>query len=445
MLDTLNSAVLVLAQEGGAAAADEGGNFLVTPELGPDALDADRLRRDAVGPVEVRVPAHPGGARQAPEGDRGVDRRSPSARRPRPPKLLREYRERLQEARQQAEEIVARARRAAEEHERESLEAARRQREELLEQTRRDIEAETRRAIQEIRNEVADLTILATEKVTRKALTAGGPAAAGAGGARRARLHGARRAGRRGEVGRGGDRPGLLAVAVRRRQGARQARPHTRRAGRVRGRARAEPRAVGVLLLAVLLDRGEGGRAAARRRGRGPDARQLPRAADREAPHAGDLPHPAPVRRALGPRAQAAAGRGHERRRAGRHGRVEALEAAHPRADRSERASSRATWTRTSSAASCCGSATRSSTPRSGTAWSNSDEKWPRPPGVQGETCRSSQTRSRTSSRAASKGSTWPAPTSPRSAPCCRSRTASRACTASRTACRSRCSSSRTT
>jgi F-type H+-transporting ATPase subunit b len=38
-------------------------------------------------------------------------------------------------------------------------------------QTRRDIEAETRRAIQEIRNEVADLTVLATEKVTRKSLS----------------------------------------------------------------------------------------------------------------------------------------------------------------------------------------------------------------------------------------------------------------------------------
>ena len=37
--------------------------------------------------------------------------------------------------------------------------------------TRRDIQQETRRAIQEIRNEVADLTVLATEKVTRKTLT----------------------------------------------------------------------------------------------------------------------------------------------------------------------------------------------------------------------------------------------------------------------------------
>ena len=45
------------------------------------------------------------------------------------------------------------------------------QREQMMEQTRRDIEAETRRAIAEIRREVADLTVMATEKVTRKALS----------------------------------------------------------------------------------------------------------------------------------------------------------------------------------------------------------------------------------------------------------------------------------
>jgi F-type H+-transporting ATPase subunit b len=84
--------------------------------------------------------------------------------------LLEEYRSRLREARSQAEEILVRARKAGEVHERESVEEARAKREELLEQTRRDIEAETRRAIQEIRSEVADLTILATEKVTRKTL-----------------------------------------------------------------------------------------------------------------------------------------------------------------------------------------------------------------------------------------------------------------------------------
>jgi F-type H+-transporting ATPase subunit b len=85
--------------------------------------------------------------------------------------LLAEYRERLKEARGQADQIVERARKAAEAHEREALAHAEQRREELLERTRRDIEAETRRAIDEIRREVADLTVMATEKVTRKVLT----------------------------------------------------------------------------------------------------------------------------------------------------------------------------------------------------------------------------------------------------------------------------------
>ena len=84
--------------------------------------------------------------------------------------LLREYRERLTDARGQADEIVARARRTADAHEQESQTEARAKREEMMDQTRRDIEAETRRAIQQIRSEVADLTVLATEKVTRKTL-----------------------------------------------------------------------------------------------------------------------------------------------------------------------------------------------------------------------------------------------------------------------------------
>ncbi len=86
-------------------------------------------------------------------------------------KVLAEYRERLLEARQQAEDIIARAHKAGEAHQKEAVETARSERERLLEQTRRDVEAETRRAIDEIRREVADLTVLATEKVTRKTLT----------------------------------------------------------------------------------------------------------------------------------------------------------------------------------------------------------------------------------------------------------------------------------
>jgi F-type H+-transporting ATPase subunit b len=174
MLDTLNSAVLVLAQEsggeGGAAASDEGGNFLVTPELG---LMLWTLIAFGVTLWFLSKFAFPRIQEALDKRQQAIDESIAASEQAKAEsaELLREYRERLQEARQQAEEIVARSRRAGEESERESLEAARRQREELLEQTRRDIEAETRRAIQEIRNEVADLTVLATEKVTRKVLT----------------------------------------------------------------------------------------------------------------------------------------------------------------------------------------------------------------------------------------------------------------------------------
>jgi F-type H+-transporting ATPase subunit b len=85
--------------------------------------------------------------------------------------VLAEYRERLKEARAQADDIVLRARKNAESYERESQDQARVKREELLEQTRKDIDAETRRAIEEIRGEVADLTIAATEKVTGRVLS----------------------------------------------------------------------------------------------------------------------------------------------------------------------------------------------------------------------------------------------------------------------------------
>lgn len=85
--------------------------------------------------------------------------------------VLEEYRERLREARDQAEEIVQRARKTAEVHERDAQTEAHARREQMMDQTRREIEAETRRAIDEIRREVADLTLLATERVTRKVLT----------------------------------------------------------------------------------------------------------------------------------------------------------------------------------------------------------------------------------------------------------------------------------
>jgi F-type H+-transporting ATPase subunit b len=86
--------------------------------------------------------------------------------------LLAEYRGRLAEAREQADDIMARARKAAETAEAEATTAGKEKREELVNAAKRDIEAETRRSLQQIRQEVADLTVLATEKVTRKSLNA---------------------------------------------------------------------------------------------------------------------------------------------------------------------------------------------------------------------------------------------------------------------------------
>jgi F-type H+-transporting ATPase subunit b len=86
-------------------------------------------------------------------------------------KILEEYRARLKEAREQADEIVARARKAADSTKAEAAEEGREKREELLAAARRDIEAETRRSLERIRKEVADLTVLTTEKVTRKTLS----------------------------------------------------------------------------------------------------------------------------------------------------------------------------------------------------------------------------------------------------------------------------------
>jgi F-type H+-transporting ATPase subunit b len=84
--------------------------------------------------------------------------------------ILVEYRERLKEARVQAEEILQHARQNADTNEQESRERGKEILAEAAKKTERDIEAATKRALDDIRREVADLTVLATEKVTRKTL-----------------------------------------------------------------------------------------------------------------------------------------------------------------------------------------------------------------------------------------------------------------------------------
>ncbi len=86
-------------------------------------------------------------------------------------KILEEYRERLKQARTQAEEIVQRARHAAEAHEHESKERGQELIAEAAKRAERDIDVATKRAVDDLRREVADLTVMATEKVTRKVLS----------------------------------------------------------------------------------------------------------------------------------------------------------------------------------------------------------------------------------------------------------------------------------
>jgi F-type H+-transporting ATPase subunit b len=153
------------------SAEEESSNFLVSPNVG---LMIWTVLAFFVTLFVLRKWAWPQISAALDKRQRAIEESIDTAERARTDaaQLLEEYRGRLREARAQADEIVARARKAGEVHERETLEEARTRREELLEQTRRDIEVETRRAIQEIRAEVADLTIMATEKVTRKALDA---------------------------------------------------------------------------------------------------------------------------------------------------------------------------------------------------------------------------------------------------------------------------------
>jgi F-type H+-transporting ATPase subunit b len=155
---------------GALVPAASGGSFLITPNVG---LMVWTLLLFAISMYVLAKLAFPRISEALDRRQRAIEDSIDAADRTRTQadQLLAEYRERLTEARAQADEIVSRARRSAEAHERDAQEEAKAKREQMMEQTRRDIESETRRAIQDIRREVADLTVMATEKVTRKTLT----------------------------------------------------------------------------------------------------------------------------------------------------------------------------------------------------------------------------------------------------------------------------------
>jgi F-type H+-transporting ATPase subunit b len=160
---------LLIAQEGGGDSGG-GGDFLVKPSLG---LMIWTLIAFGVTLYLLNRFAFPRIAEALDRRRMAIEESIDHAERTKreADALLEEYRARLREAREQADDIVVRARRAADSLADETKAAASKQREEMLAASRREIEAETRRALDEIRKEVANLTVIATEKVTRKSLT----------------------------------------------------------------------------------------------------------------------------------------------------------------------------------------------------------------------------------------------------------------------------------
>ena len=209
----------------------------------------------------------------------------------------------------------------------------------------------TKRALDDLRREVADLTILATEKVTRKTLDSDDQ--------RRLVEEALGELDLSGPVLRGREQQLMDELArvyarslfeVAREQGKLDV--LREQLGQFADALDAEPPARGVLLLALLLDRRRSRTALARMLD-GADAAfaELPLAADRKPPHAGHLPHPPAVRAAVGGGEPHAPGRDHQRGRARRDRRptssAERSASAPGAASRSPRAS-----TPTSSAAS---------------------------------------------------------------------------------------------
>jgi len=121
------------------------------------------LRRWAFGPIQKTIDERRERIRQSLEE---ADNAREEARR-----LLEEHRALIGQAKGDAEEILSEARRIADAQRarvREEVEVDRQRR---LEETKRQIEQATQSALGEIRREVANLSLLAAEKITRKSLT----------------------------------------------------------------------------------------------------------------------------------------------------------------------------------------------------------------------------------------------------------------------------------
>jgi F-type H+-transporting ATPase subunit b len=120
------------------------------------------LKRYAFGPIQKMIDDRRERIRHALEE---ADKAREEAR-----NLLEEHRKLIGQARGEAEEILSEARQVGQAMQARAKEEVETDRQRRLEETRRQIEAETRRALEQIRGEVAELSLIAAEKVTRRSL-----------------------------------------------------------------------------------------------------------------------------------------------------------------------------------------------------------------------------------------------------------------------------------
>jgi F-type H+-transporting ATPase subunit b len=120
------------------------------------------LKRYAFGPIQKTIDERRDRIRRALDE---ADEARAEAR-----NLLEEHRKLIGQARGEAEEILSEARQVGQAMQARVKEETEEDRQRRLEETKRQIDAETRRALEQIRAEVAELSLVAAEKVTRKSL-----------------------------------------------------------------------------------------------------------------------------------------------------------------------------------------------------------------------------------------------------------------------------------
>jgi F-type H+-transporting ATPase subunit b len=153
------------------AQADEGGSGLI--EVVPGlmiwtlicfAITFFVLRKYAFGPIQRTIDERRDRIRRAVDE---ADQARNEAR-----ELLEQHRALIAQAKGEAAEILADARKVADSQLERVKDEAEAERQRRLEDTQRQIEAETKRSLDLIRAEVADLTLQATARVTGKVLDA---------------------------------------------------------------------------------------------------------------------------------------------------------------------------------------------------------------------------------------------------------------------------------